>query len=151
MLLLKQYLFYARISREHIDIDLFRQRADHVVFISTDSVFDPTQRRLPQNEESDHYLSAGYGGCKRQCELTLIQADTGTMAWTILRAISVASMRSSIGALARARVAPASSSANAATAASLRQPAFRLRVVCMRIDGLIGAPEVWRVGMERRG
>ena len=71
------------------DIDLFRERTKHLVFISTDSVFDPFHRRLPQNEESDFYLQDGYGGKKRQCELAFINSDinrdNNSMAWTILR------------------------------------------------------------------
>lgn len=67
------------------DITVFRERASHFVFISTDSVFDPLRRRLPQNEESEHYLTSGYGGKKRQCELAFINGETGSMKWTILR------------------------------------------------------------------
>ncbi len=67
------------------DIELFRNRARQLVFISTDFVYDPAQRRFPQNEETDYYLADGYGGKKRQCELTLIHGDTGNMAWTVLR------------------------------------------------------------------
>ncbi len=67
------------------DIAVFRERAKHLVFISTDSVFDPQRRRLLQNEESDHYLQEGYGGKKRLCELAFIHGDSGSMAWTILR------------------------------------------------------------------
>lgn len=67
------------------DIAVFRGRTEHLVFISTDSVFDPHWRRLLQNEESEHYLTHGYGGKKRQCELEFINSDTGDMKWTILR------------------------------------------------------------------
>jgi len=67
------------------DIELFRNRARQLVFISTDFVYDPVHRRFPQTEETNYYLPDGYGGKKRQCELTLIHGDTGTMAWTVLR------------------------------------------------------------------
>lgn len=67
------------------DLSVFGERAGHLVFISTDSVFDPHWRRLLQSEESDHYLTHGYGGKKRQCELAFLNGDTGSMKWTILR------------------------------------------------------------------
>ncbi|CAN5382851.1 N/A [soil metagenome] len=67
------------------DIAVFRRRARHFVFISTDFVYDPAKRRFPQSEESEHYLADGYGGQKRQCELTFLEHDTSPMAWTIVR------------------------------------------------------------------
>lgn len=67
------------------DIEVFRDRARQCVFISTDFVYDPAQRRFPQGEETDHYLADGYGGQKRQCELVFLHGDTGPMTWTILR------------------------------------------------------------------
>lgn len=67
------------------DVAVLRDRARHLVFVSTDFVYDPARRRFPQPEESEHYLSEGYGGKKRQCELELINGDTGNMVWTIVR------------------------------------------------------------------
>jgi nucleoside-diphosphate-sugar epimerase len=81
------------------DIDLFRDRARQLVFISTDFVYDPAQRHFPQGEESDSYLSDGYGGKKRQCELTLLNSDTGGMAWTVLRPCHIYGPGSLLGCL----------------------------------------------------
>lgn len=67
------------------DIALFAQRARQLVFISTDFVYDPAHRRFPQSEETDHYLTNGYGGKKRQCELALLNSEPGQLAWTVLR------------------------------------------------------------------
>ena len=47
-------------------------RVGHLVFISTDFVYDPRHRRFPQTIETDHYEQGGYGGQKRQCELELL-------------------------------------------------------------------------------
>ena len=44
------------------DISAFRKRTRHLAFVSTDFIFDPTNRRLPQTEESEHYATSGYGG-----------------------------------------------------------------------------------------
>lgn len=67
------------------DMAVFRDRARHCVFISTDFVYDPARRHFPQSEESEHYLADGYGGQKRLCELEFLNSDTGPMRWTIVR------------------------------------------------------------------
>lgn len=81
------------------DLTLFRDRAAHLVFISTDFVFDPAHRRYPQAEQSDHYLADGYGGKKRQCELIFLESDPGRMAWTILRPCHIYGPGSLLGCL----------------------------------------------------
>lgn len=85
------------------DIDLFRDRARHFVFVSTDFVYDPARRTFPQPEETDHYAAdmetMGYGSKKRQCEEILIAADTGDMAWTIVRPCHIYGPGSELGCL----------------------------------------------------
>lgn len=81
------------------DIDVFRERTKQLVFISTDFVYDPAHRRFPQGEESDHYLSDGYGGQKRQCELLFEESDTGDMAWTVVRPCHIYGPGSLLGCL----------------------------------------------------
>jgi nucleoside-diphosphate-sugar epimerase len=68
------------------DIEQFRELTDHLIFISTDFVYDPSKRWFPQTEENTDYLTDGsYGAKKRLCELEFIEGDTGKMAFTILR------------------------------------------------------------------
>ena len=81
------------------DLAVFRERADHLVFISTDFVFEPARRRLPQSEETEHYTSEGYGGKKRLCELELIDGDAGDMRWTVLRSCHIYGPGSELGCL----------------------------------------------------
>lgn len=81
------------------DIDVFKTCAKHLVFISTDFVFDPAHRQFPQPEESDHYLSDTYGGKKRLCELELINGDTGNMNWTVVRPCHIYGPGSKLGCL----------------------------------------------------
>jgi nucleoside-diphosphate-sugar epimerase len=81
------------------DLTLFRERAEHFVFISTDFVYDPGRRTFPQREETDHYLSDGYGGRKRQAELVFVEGDTGPMQWTILRPCHIYGSGSLLGCL----------------------------------------------------
>lgn len=81
------------------DIELFRDHARQLVFISTDFVYDPAYRSFPQAEETDHYLADSYGGKKRQCELTLLNNDTGNMAWTVLRPCHIYGPGSLLGCL----------------------------------------------------
>lgn len=67
------------------DISVFRERARHLVFISTDFVFAPSARRFPRNLEAPVYEVNGYGGDKRLCELEFVNGDTGEMVWTLVR------------------------------------------------------------------
>jgi nucleoside-diphosphate-sugar epimerase len=81
------------------DILLLREQARHFVFVSTDFVYAPRQRRFPQAEESDYYLQDGYGGQKRLSELELAEKDTGSMAWTIVRPTHIYGPGSQLGCL----------------------------------------------------
>lgn len=81
------------------DVDLFRTRARHLVFISTDFVYDPARRTFPQGEETDYYLADGYGGKKRQCELVLLNSDTGALQWTVVRPCHIYGPGSLLGCL----------------------------------------------------
>jgi nucleoside-diphosphate-sugar epimerase len=81
------------------DIVVFRDKAQHVVFISTDFVFDPQYRNFPQGETSDHFLSDGYGGNKRCCELEFLEANSAEIAWTIIRPCHIYGPGSLLGCL----------------------------------------------------
>lgn len=68
------------------DIEVFRESACHLVFISTDFVYDPARRMFLQDEENAHYLTdESYGAKKRRCELEFLNGDCGGMAWTVFR------------------------------------------------------------------
>ena len=67
------------------DVQVFAGRTDRLVFVSTDFVYDPNNRSVPQHEQSESYATEGYGGLKRQAELVLEKTDTAKLAWTILR------------------------------------------------------------------
>ena len=81
------------------DVAVLAQRAGHLVFVSTDFVYDPARRRFPQTEEARGYLAEGYGGLKRQAEVALAEADTGALAWTILRPCHIYGPGSQLGCL----------------------------------------------------
>jgi nucleoside-diphosphate-sugar epimerase len=86
------------------DLRLFRGRAAHFVMVSTDFVFDPARRKFPQPEDTQHWAtgtegSLGYGAKKRQCELELINGDTGSMAWTVVRPCHIYGPTSELGCL----------------------------------------------------
>lgn len=81
------------------DVALLRTRARHLVFISTDFVYDPARRTFPQGEETDYYLADGYGGKKRQCESVLLSSDTGAMQWTVVRPCHIYGPGSLLGCL----------------------------------------------------
>jgi nucleoside-diphosphate-sugar epimerase len=81
------------------DVAVLAARVQQLIFVSTDFVYDPGRRRLPQAEESDFYLASGYGGLKRQAEVALEQAETGEIAWTILRPCHIYGPGSQLGCL----------------------------------------------------
>ena len=60
------------------DVELFADRARQFVFISTDFVFDPAQRRFPQPFDNPYSLHGdSYGAKKRRCELEFIHCGAG--------------------------------------------------------------------------
>ena len=87
------------------DIELFRNRARQFVFISTDFVYDPSFRKFPQSEATEHYAGYGiagsleYGHKKRLCELELNNNNTGNMGWTVLRPCHIYGPTSQLGCL----------------------------------------------------
>ncbi len=81
------------------DVELFPGKTGHFVFISTDFVFDPARRLFPQPFDNPYFLDGTYGGKKRQCELEIINGDTGTMAWTIFRPCHIYGPGSELGCL----------------------------------------------------
>ncbi|OGV67188.1 MAG: hypothetical protein A2498_06660 [Lentisphaerae bacterium RIFOXYC12_FULL_60_16] len=86
------------------DIALFRDRAGHLVFISTDFVYSPEHRTFPQPEDAVCWVegmtgSADYGRRKRLCELELLNGDTGRMEWTIFRPCHIYGPTSELGCL----------------------------------------------------
>ncbi len=83
----------------HHDVAFLPSHTDHLVFISTDFVFDPTHRVFPQTAETTHYATEGYGGKKRICETILAGADTGGMGWTVFRPCHIYGPGSQLGCL----------------------------------------------------
>ena len=80
------------------DLKLFEARAGRLVFVSTDFVYDPQQRRFPQSEEAEAYVDNGYGQQKRLAELELLQY-TGALRWSIARPCHIYGPGSQLGCL----------------------------------------------------
>jgi nucleoside-diphosphate-sugar epimerase len=89
---------YAPAAAEQ-DIAVFSQRSQHLVFISTDFVYDPACRRFPQGEDAESYATSGYGGKKRLCERVLLEQDTASMEWTVVRPCHIYGPGSLLGCL----------------------------------------------------
>ena len=81
------------------DIELFRGRANHLLFISTDFVYSHERRVLPVHEEGTPYQREGYGGKKRICEEILASARPSALRWTILRPTHIYGPGSLLGCL----------------------------------------------------
>jgi nucleoside-diphosphate-sugar epimerase len=80
------------------DLSVLEGLAGHLVFVSTDFVYDPPFRQFPQTEETEHYASEGYGHQKRLAEIELIRYD-GDLPWTIVRPCHIYGPGSQLGCL----------------------------------------------------
>lgn len=80
------------------DVEVFCERTEQLVFISSDFVFEPAKRRFLQSEEGTYRMDR-YGGLKRECELVLENSDCGEMAWTVLRPCHIYGPGSELGCL----------------------------------------------------
>jgi nucleoside-diphosphate-sugar epimerase len=85
----------------HQDILLFENRADHLLFISTDFVYSHLRPKLPVMEEGTDYQRTGYGGKKRLCEKVLFDSRPSDLGWTILRPTHIYGPGSLLGCLPR--------------------------------------------------
>ncbi len=84
-------------------LELFRARCQQLVFVSTDFVFDPAQRRFPQPVDApilanDDNGNQAYGFKKSLCEQLLHReaADAG-LAWTVFRPCHIYGGNSRLG------------------------------------------------------
>ena len=85
------------------DIELFAERTKQLVFISTDFVFEPSQRHFPQPFDNPFFLQdESYGAKKRRCELEFLNGDTREMQWTIFRPCHIYGPPSQLGCLPEA-------------------------------------------------
>ncbi|MBD3292313.1 MAG: NAD-dependent epimerase/dehydratase family protein [Armatimonadia bacterium] len=81
------------------DLEVLSPVVEHLVFISTDFVFDPAKRAFPQPFINPHFLTGeGYGPGKRACEEVLLSSDTD-MRWTVLRPCHIYGPGSQLGCL----------------------------------------------------
>jgi nucleoside-diphosphate-sugar epimerase len=68
------------------DLEVFRDLTDHLVFVSTDMVFDPNRCVVPTPSNHPWVVSDdSYGGLKRRCEEELERETSGALPWTIVR------------------------------------------------------------------
>lgn len=86
------------------DLACFRNRAGHLVFISTDFVYDPVRRRFPQPEAPACFVEGApglmeYGRKKRLAERVLQEGDTAPLAWTVFRPCHIYGPTSELGCL----------------------------------------------------
>lgn len=81
------------------DLDCLEARANHLVYISTDFVYDPNHRHFPQLESPAVYNTEGYGGGKRAGEKVLEEYGEGPLKWTIFRPGHIYGPGSKLGCL----------------------------------------------------
>ncbi len=83
----------------HQDVTVFAGLARHLIFISSDFVYDPYHRSYPQGEDTQYFWNDGYGAKKRLCELELLKADPRALPWTVVRPCYVYGPGSQLGTL----------------------------------------------------
>ena len=67
------------------DLTVLPRFTRRLAVVSTDSVYHPLHKTVPQTEDAPRYMDdGGYGANKRQMELTFL-ADRDSLAWTIFR------------------------------------------------------------------
>lgn len=67
------------------DLSVAAEYTGRLVVVSTDSVYDPHHKTVPQTEEAIYYMQdGGYGDHKRRMEEVFLQ-EGGSLAWTIFR------------------------------------------------------------------
>ena len=75
-------------TAEHasIDLEVLEGYTDRVVVISTESVYHPAFKKVPQDENGERYLDDGfYGANKRRMEETFINKAPKSLKWTLFR------------------------------------------------------------------
>jgi nucleoside-diphosphate-sugar epimerase len=80
------------------DLSVIAPRTGHLVFISTDFVFDPGRRRFPQPFDHPAPLTDDTsGGKKRLCELALFAGIPESTRWTVFRPCPIYGPGSNLG------------------------------------------------------
>ena len=82
------------------DIEQFKDRTNHLIWVSTDFVYDPKKRCFPQTEQNMGFLTNDtYGAKKRLAELEFINGNLGKMVYTALRPAHIYGPGSKLGCL----------------------------------------------------
>ncbi len=81
------------------DLKLFAGRCASFVFISTDFVYHPAFRCVPQAEADAVYSTDGYGGDKRAAEMVFVSNGAQALPWTIFRPSHIFGPGSQLGCL----------------------------------------------------
>lgn len=68
------------------DISVLPQFTDRIITISTDSLYHPDHKRVPQDENGEAYMEDdSYGGKKRQMEQVFLEECPPSLRWTLFR------------------------------------------------------------------
>lgn len=68
------------------DLELLPQVTDRLIVVSTDSVYDPDHKKVPQDESGEAYVhDSSYAGLKRQMEEVFLAAQDSRLNWTLFR------------------------------------------------------------------
>lgn len=69
-----------------IDLDVLPEFTSRLIVISTDSLYHPDFKQVPQNESASAYMNDNsYGGQKRKMEEVFLDSCSGILKWTLFR------------------------------------------------------------------
>lgn len=73
-------------KQAQIDMAVLPEFTNHVIVLSTDSLYHPEGKQVPQNEAAVRYLDDGsYGAMKRKMEETFLAECPGSLKFTLFR------------------------------------------------------------------
>lgn len=85
-------------EQAEIGIEIFSEFTERIVLISTDSVYSPDSKKMPQDENGASYMSGdNYGARKRLMEKAYIDCCPSSLKWTIFRPLHMIGPGSELG------------------------------------------------------
>lgn len=72
-------------AHARVDISVLPEFTSHVIVISTDSLYSPEGKRVPQNEDGKYMTGESYGALKRQMEEVFLKECPENLRYTLFR------------------------------------------------------------------
>lgn len=67
------------------DLEILTDFTDRLIIVSTDSLYHPDHKKVPQDENGIYMDDNSYGGMKRKMELVFLEKAPAAIKWTLFR------------------------------------------------------------------